>query len=81
MGQRGGGCRPLSGGIATTHGERPAVERWVEGNQEAVAKALGAARDDLSALLGGQPDPERQREALAAEVAQMRLTMKRRRRP
>lgn len=54
-------------------------EEWVRANAEPAAKALLRARGELYALLGGQPDPERQREALAAEVARLRLTMKRRR--
>jgi hypothetical protein len=45
----------------------------------AVTKALRAAQDELYAVLGGQPDPKRAQEALAAEVARMRLTMRRRR--
>jgi predicted aminopeptidase len=40
-------------------------------------KALLNARGELYSLLGGQRDPEREREALAAEVARLRLTMRR----
>jgi hypothetical protein len=64
--------------MATTKPDRKTVE-WLRANQEAVAKALQAAQDDLYAMLGGQPDPRRAREALAAEVARMRLTMRRHR--
>jgi hypothetical protein len=45
-------------------------------NAHAVSEALRAAEDELYALLGGERDPERQREALAAEVARLRLTWK-----
>jgi hypothetical protein len=64
--------------MATAEPDGKTVE-WLKANQKAVAKALSAAQDELYALLGGQPDPRRAREALAAEVARMRLTMKRRR--
>jgi hypothetical protein len=55
-------------------------DEWVEANQAAVTKALLGASALLYALLGGQPDPERQREATAAEVARLKLTIKRSRR-
>ena len=54
-------------------------DEWAEANLAAVTAALLSASEALYALLGGQPDPERQREALAAEVARMQITMKRRR--
>jgi hypothetical protein len=41
-----------------------------------VSEALRAAEDELYRLLGGERDREREREALAAEVAQLRLTWK-----
>jgi hypothetical protein len=63
--------------MAATEPDRKTME-WLRANQEAVAKALRAAQDELYAVLGGQPDPRRAREALAAEVARMRLTMRRR---
>jgi hypothetical protein len=59
--------------MATTEPDRKTVE-WPIASQEAVTKALWAAQDDLYAMRGGQPDPRRAREALAAEVARMRLT-------
>jgi hypothetical protein len=51
-----------------------AIERWVEANHEAAARALSAAARPLHALLGGEADPQRERETLAAEVARMRLS-------
>lgn len=55
-------------------------EEWIRANTEPAVKALLGARGELYVLLGGQPNPEREREALAAEVARLRLTMKRSRR-
>jgi hypothetical protein len=55
-------------------------EDWIRANTEQAVKALLSARGELYVLLGGQPDPEREREALAAEVARLRLTMRRSRR-
>jgi hypothetical protein len=66
--------------MAATEPDRKTVE-WLRANQEAVTKALRAAQDELYAVLGGQPDPKPAQEALAAEVARMRLTMRRRRKP
>jgi hypothetical protein len=64
--------------MATTEPDRKAVD-WLRANQEAVVKVLSAAQDELYATLGGQADPRRVREALAAEVARMRLTIGQRR--
>jgi hypothetical protein len=55
-------------------------DEWVAANEQAAVQALVGASAELYALLGGQPDPERQREALAAQVARLRLTMRRSRR-
>jgi hypothetical protein len=55
-------------------------EEWISANTEQAVKALLRATGELYILLGGQPDPEREREALAAEVARLRLTMRRSRR-
>jgi len=55
-------------------------EDWIRANTEQAIKALLRARSELYVLLGGQPDPEREREALASEVARLRLTMRRSRR-
>jgi hypothetical protein len=55
------------------------TEEWAQANAEQAAKALFRARGELYALLGGQRDPEREREALAAEVARLQLTIKPRR--
>lgn len=52
-------------------------EEWIRANKEQAVKALLGARGELYALLGGQRDREREREALAAEVARLRLTMRR----
>jgi hypothetical protein len=56
-------------------------EDWIRANTEQAVRALLRARGELYVLLGGQRDPEREREALAAEVARLRLTMRRSRRP
>lgn len=56
------------------------TQAWVEVNAEAARAAIMAAQDELYDLLGGQPDPARQREALATEVAKLKLTIKRSRR-
>ena len=45
-------------------------------NAHAVSEALRAAEDELYSLLGGERDRDREREALAAEVARLRLTWK-----
>ena len=45
-------------------------------NALAVSEALRAAKDELYSLLGGERDPDREREALAAELARLRLTWK-----
>jgi hypothetical protein len=55
-------------------------EEWIRANAEQAAKALLRARGELYALLGGQPDPKRKREVLEAEVARLRLIMRRSRR-
>ena len=45
-------------------------------NARAVSEALSVAEDELYGLLGGERDGDREREALAAEVARLRLTWK-----
>ena len=45
-------------------------------NARAVSEALRAAEDELYGLLGGERDRDREREVLAAELAQLRLTWK-----
>jgi hypothetical protein len=50
------------------------VEAWIVANSRAVSEALRAAEDELYGLLGGDRDRDRKREALAAEVARLRLT-------
>jgi len=45
-------------------------------NARAVSEALRAAENELYSLLGGERDRDREREALAAEVARLRLTWK-----
>jgi hypothetical protein len=52
------------------------VEAWIVANAHAVSEALRAAEDELYGLLGGERDHDREREALAAEVARLRLTWK-----
>jgi hypothetical protein len=51
-------------------------DQWVRDNAARVIEAL--TRPDVALepynLLGGQADPERQREALALEVSRLRLT-------
>jgi hypothetical protein len=52
------------------------IERdWVEANAQRVNDALSRSevQDGLYRLLGGEPDPEAAREALAREVARLRL--------
>jgi len=51
---------------------------WIEANAERAAEALARpeAVEELYRALGGQVDPEREREALAAELARLRLTWK-----
>jgi hypothetical protein len=48
---------------------------WVEANAQWVNDALNQpeVQDELYRLLGGEPDPEAAREALAREVARLRL--------
>ena len=48
---------------------------WIAANAARVSEALNSpeAQEALYRLLGGEPDPERQREALAREVARLRL--------
>jgi hypothetical protein len=50
------------------------VEAWIVANAHAVSEALRAAEDELCSLLGGERDRDREREALAAELARLRLT-------
>jgi hypothetical protein len=50
------------------------VEAWIVANAHAVSEALRAAEDELYGLLGGERDRDREREALAAELAGLRLT-------
>jgi hypothetical protein len=45
-------------------------------NAGALSEALRAAEDELYSLLGGERDRDREREALAAELAQLRLSWK-----
>ena len=45
-------------------------------NAHAVSEALRAAEGELYGLLGGERDRDREREALAAELARLRLTWK-----
>ena len=45
-------------------------------NVRAVSEALRAAEDELYGLLGGERDRDREREALAAELARLPLTWK-----
>jgi hypothetical protein len=52
------------------------VEAWIVANAHAVSEALRAAEGELYGLLGGERDRDREREALAAEVARLRLTWK-----
>jgi hypothetical protein len=58
-------------------------EAWVEDNAERVAEALARpeTQQELSELVGGQPDPEREREKLAHELSRMRLEWRSRRPP
>jgi glycine/D-amino acid oxidase-like deaminating enzyme len=53
------------------HGE----QAWVDVNAARVSDALNSpeVRAALYRLLGGEVDPERRREALAREVARLRL--------
>jgi hypothetical protein len=62
--------------MATTERDSPAVEAWIVANALAVSEALRAAEDELYGLLGGEKDRDREREALAAELARLRLTWK-----
>ena len=50
-------------------------DEWIKANQEAAAQAILSASEALYALLGGEPDPKRERELLEAEAARLRLTM------
>jgi hypothetical protein len=49
---------------------------WVEANAQRVNDALSRpeVQDELYRLLGGEPDPDTAQEALAREVARLRLT-------
>jgi hypothetical protein len=62
--------------MATTERDSPAVEARIMANARAVSEALKAAEDELYGLLDGERDRDREREALAAEVARLRLTWK-----
>jgi hypothetical protein len=50
-------------------------QAWVEANAQQVNDALSRpeVQDELYRLLGGEPDPDKVREALAREVARLRL--------
>ena len=52
------------------HGE----QAWVDANAARVSDVLGSpdVQQALYRLLGGEPDPERRKEALAREVARLR---------
>ena len=58
-------------------------EAWVEANAERVEEALARPeiQQELYELLGGQPDPERERDKLARELSRMRLEWRSRRPP
>jgi hypothetical protein len=62
--------------MATTERDSPAVEAWIVANAVAVSEALRAAEDEVYGLLGGERDRDREREALAAELARLRPTWK-----
>jgi hypothetical protein len=62
--------------MATTERDSEAVEAWIVANARAVSEALRVAESELYLLLGGERDHNRAREALAAEVARLRLTWK-----
>jgi len=62
--------------MATTERDSPAVEAWIVANARAVSEALRVAEGELYLLLGGERDRDREREALTAEVARLRLTWK-----
>jgi hypothetical protein len=51
---------------------------WIEANAERAAEALARPEvtEEVYHTLGGQPDPKREREVLAAELARLRLTWK-----
>jgi hypothetical protein len=53
------------------HGE----QAWVDANAKRVSDALNSpeVQAALYRVLGGEPDPARQREALARELARLRL--------
>jgi hypothetical protein len=50
-------------------------QAWVEANAQRINDALGrpVVQEELFRLLGGEPDPDAVREALAREVARLRL--------
>jgi len=56
-------------------------EDWIEADAERVAEALARpeTQRELYELLGGQPDPGREREKLARELSRMRLEWRSRR--
>jgi hypothetical protein len=62
--------------MATTERDSEAVGAWIVANARAVSEALRAAEDELYLLLGGERDRGRELEALAAELARLRLTWK-----
>jgi hypothetical protein len=57
--------------VDSDHGE----QAWIDANASRVREALNSpeAQAALYRLLGGEPDPEREQEALAREVAKLRL--------
>ena len=48
---------------------------WIEANAQRISDALSrpVVQEELFRLLGGEPDPDAVREALAREVARLRL--------
>jgi len=62
--------------MATTERDSSAVEAWIVASAGALSEALRAAEDELHGLLGGERDRDRERQALAAELARPWLTWK-----
>jgi hypothetical protein len=50
-------------------------DEWATANLAAAERAVVGASEALYGLLGGQVDPEWEREQLEAQVARLRLTM------
>jgi hypothetical protein len=50
-------------------------QEWIEQNAPKAAEALAKpeVQDELYALLGGQPDPDSEREQVIREVSRLRL--------